>query len=152
MASAFLPFGCAFRPRRNSLAGLQVALQPLRQGAFFATCPRKTPRQPFIGGSIVRWIGWLLLSLLVAGWLATIVPLGDAESDGRLPAWRRTVDGWERPTWSTVGSGMSPPALHPAVVGALEALLTLLALLAFSPAASPKTATGGRGNPGGSHQ
>jgi len=77
----------------------------------------------------------MLLLLLVAGWLATIVPLGDAESDGRLPAWRRTVNGWEHPTWATAGSEIGPPALHPAVVGALEALLSLLALLAFSPSA-----------------
>jgi len=105
----------------------------------------------FSGGWIVRWIGWLLLSLLLVGWLAAIVPLGDAEPDARLPAWRRTVDGWERPTWSTVGSGMGPPALHPAVVGALEALLSLLALLAFSPTATDEAATSGRGNPSASH-
>jgi hypothetical protein len=60
---------------------------------------------------------WLCRSDL----LAADMPLPQPAS------WVRTVDGWERAgAWNDVPS--SPPSLHPLVVAAGQALLSLLAL------------------------
>jgi len=54
-------------------------------------------------------------------------------TENRADIWRQTSQGWLR-----YGDVLEPPleyrrpALHPAVVGALEILLTLSAMLAFS--------------------
>ena len=94
----------------------------------------------------MRWILRLLLVLLVAGWLAGKVPSAQTRSDRRLEAqrpsemqWRKTRDGWERPTWLNAQVWPSShersrrPAIHPVVVGLMEVLLVLTAALAFSP-------------------
>lgn len=59
---------------------------------------------------------------------------GDAEASavGSETGWRRTRDGWERPSRWTYRRRSRPPALHPIVVGLLETFLALAALLAFS--------------------
>jgi hypothetical protein len=81
----------------------------------------------------VRSIGWLSLLLLALGWLAAEVPLAKAPPRESLDAWRRTVDGWERPCWPTFREKVHRPSLHPLVVGLLEGLLASAALIAFSP-------------------
>jgi hypothetical protein len=49
-------------------------------------------------------------------------------------AWVRTVDGWERPSgWFAPPS--DPPSLHPLVVAAGQALVSVLALVAAEPTA-----------------
>jgi hypothetical protein len=55
-------------------------------------------------------------------------------------AWRRTRDGWELPSrWPSQRMvGANPPALHPIVVGSMELLLALTALLAFPCKALPQ--------------
>lgn len=66
---------------------------------------------------------------------ATIGPVEarpeDAAPDPKT-AWRRTRDGWERPTWWRPAGPSRRPGLHPIVVGLLELLLALGALIGFS--------------------
>lgn len=89
----------------------------------------------------VRWIGWLLLMLVVLGWLAGEVPLAGVPPQGPQEPqddWRRTASGWEhRSTW-TLQTPSAPPAIHPAVFGLLQLSLAWAALIAVS------------GNPAGS--
>ena len=83
----------------------------------------------------MRRIGWLLLIVLAAGWLAGNLPLpritagAHRESDG----WRRTRSGWEQRSWATPEAPIRRPALHPGVVGLLELFVSMAALIAFPP-------------------
>jgi len=65
---------------------------------------------------------------------ATNVLARDAEASAvrSETAWRRTRDGWERPSRWTFHRKSRPPALHPIVVGLLEMFLASAALIAFS--------------------
>jgi hypothetical protein len=55
-----------------------------------------------------------------------------ASGVGAETVWRRTRDGWERPSRWALPRKSSAPAVHPIVVGLLEMFLALAALLAFS--------------------
>jgi hypothetical protein len=95
--------------------------------------------------SLVRVVAGILALLLLAGWVVSELP---GSQSGPHPAdgspWRRTRVGWERVYWpATAAMPMRDPRLHPAVVGALEMMASVLVLLAFStnrdvrPAAGP---------------
>ena len=110
-------------------------------------------------------IGWLLLILSGLGRLAGEVPAAETpagelragQPHGREPAtnvvakdaeasavrsetaWRRTRDGWERPSRWTFHRKSRPPALHPIVVGLLEMFLASTALIAFSEAGNRRS-------------
>jgi hypothetical protein len=62
------------------------------------------------------------------------LPRRDAEASGvgAQRVWRRTRDGWERPSRWALPRKSPAPAVHPIVVGLLEMFLALAALLAFS--------------------
>ena len=81
----------------------------------------------------MRWIGWLVVILLAAGWLASEIrlPGEPALLQGGSDCWRRTRYGWQQPSWSTPEAPVWRPALHPGVVGLLELFLSVSALVAF---------------------
>ena len=94
----------------------------------------------------MRWIGWIALILMGLCWLASEVPLrGTPSVEGLESPWRRTVDGWERKSWWNKQPAVPQPAFHPALVGGLQILLVVSALVAFSgnnyqrPSHAPKT-------------
>lgn len=62
----------------------------------------------------------------------------EASTVGSAVVWRRTRDGWERPSQWSFRRRSQPPALHPVVVGLLEAFLAAAALIAFSEAGDPR--------------
>jgi hypothetical protein len=80
----------------------------------------------------VRRIGWLVLVLVVAVWLAGWLPpdAPGAKPKARDP-WRRTVHGWELCTQWPSASDVKPSPIHPAIVAALLGLVSLLGLVAF---------------------
>lgn len=80
----------------------------------------------------MRWVGWLVFLLLALGWLAAEMPLGSTRPNQTLGAWRRTVDGWERPDWAMLRGEVHRPPLHPLVVGLLEGLLVCIGLIGLS--------------------
>ncbi len=85
----------------------------------------------------------LLLGYLAYRWE---VPVALPFQDGPTTQWRRTVHGWEKVSALGITAGAADPVLdlwnthpHPAVVSALVALLSLLALVACSPTRSQPT-------------
>jgi hypothetical protein len=79
----------------------------------------------------MRSILGILLLLLGVGLLSCHIEGRSADVTGprRQSDWVRTVDGWERPlSWSP--SFVRPPAVHPLVVAAGQALCSLFALAA----------------------
>ena len=90
----------------------------------------------------MRRFGGLLVLLAAVGWLATEVrpPETPTASDRPLDCWRRTPDGWQRATWLAPQTPIRRPALHPVVVGLLELLVCLAALVAFPTGAETGTA------------
>jgi hypothetical protein len=96
----------------------------------------------------MRLIGWLLLFLVGLIWLASQLPSDTSPAPGELAAnWRRTAQGWERLALPGPAS-TAAPTFHPVIVGALEILLVLGAMLAFSSA--PKQSRRPGGNSAGS--
>jgi len=97
----------------------------------------------------MRLIGWLLLVLMGLCWLASEISLEGAQT---LPSqWRRTVDGWElKSSWARDPPDARPTTVHPAVIGVLQILLAVAALIAFS-GESGKRPSHARRNPA-SHQ
>ena len=85
----------------------------------------------------MRWIVWLLVLLVVAGWLAAEAPLlttpAPALSDSH---WRRTRDGWEQANWLHDRGAVHHPTIHPAVVATWQLLASILVLAAFAPVSS----------------
>lgn len=85
----------------------------------------------------MRPIGLLLLLLLTLGWLGRELP-GAANpsqqpTQGQFEAgWRRTIDGWEQTDHWAPEVAFHRPALHPVLVGLLEILLSLVALVALA--------------------
>jgi hypothetical protein len=79
----------------------------------------------------VRRLRWLIFALFVLPWLASnaIAPAAASEDSG---GWRRTNQGWQRMEFVPPANEYRRPALHPAVVGSLELLLTMTAMLALS--------------------
>ena len=80
----------------------------------------------------VRRFRWLIIALFVLPWLASeaIAPL--AATEDMSGSWRRTRQGWQRVECFQPPIPYRRPALHPGVVGALEVLLTMTAMLALS--------------------
>ncbi len=72
-------------------------------------------------------VGFFLLAWLVAA--ASPSTAGEA----RIDTWRQTRQGWQR-SEDFLGPPIEyrRPALHPALVGSLEVLLTMSAMLALS--------------------
>lgn len=148
-----LAVGCAHRFGFRERAGPPVANRFLptqrlavgRRAVSSLRCGSTRSRK-------MRRIGWLVLLLAAFGWLAAESP---PPADQRPPAdlsWRRTRDGWQRATWLADPIPVHRPALHPAVVGTLELLLSMTALVAFAeapprnsrPRTFPKRTTGPR--------
>ena len=71
--------------------------------------------------------------LVALVWLAERLPSEPASSSSDAThGWRRTNHGWQRLESLHRPASSEPPSLHPAIVGGLEILLTLTALVAFS--------------------
>jgi hypothetical protein len=80
----------------------------------------------------VRTIGWIAAVLLAAGWMATTIPGPTSEDRPGLDwDWRMTRDGWQRPVWMLEDRKPEESGLHPLIVGALELMLSTVALLAW---------------------
>lgn len=80
----------------------------------------------------MRLIGWLLLILLTLGWLASELPSTAVHAQAtKKTEWRRTRDGWERPTWSRATATSCRLTLHPALIALLEISLVSAVLIAF---------------------
>jgi hypothetical protein len=94
--------------------------------------------QPGIWDWNVRLIGWLLLIMVVVGWLASELPpaatppsRSAGQSEDGAVRWRRTSDGWQDSSrWVTLRP-TPRPAVHPAVIALLEVSLTLAAMIAL---------------------
>jgi hypothetical protein len=96
----------------------------------------------------MRWLGWLLVLLILIGWAASeLPPPGETRQPERpIDCWRRTRDGWERASWLLPPVTAHRPSLHPAVVGLFEMLLSIAALLALSPGPKRSPDHGSRRN------
>jgi hypothetical protein len=83
-----------------------------------------------IGELPLHRIAWILLVLVVFGWVAAELP-SQVPNDPPQPAtvWRHTRNGWEHQDHVLVRPIHEPP-LHPVVIAALEVLLTMTAMLA----------------------
>jgi hypothetical protein len=83
-------------------------------------------------GLPVRTFRWLIIALFLLPWLAgnAIAP-SDAAED-MSGGWRRTSQGWQRVELVCPPMQYRRPALHPALVGSLEVLLTMTAMLSLS--------------------
>lgn len=82
----------------------------------------------------MRLIGWILL-ILATLVLAVAQWPSECGEPSAVSQWRRTTRGWERLNIKATGianGSVRAPTLHPMVVGSLEILLTLGALIAFS--------------------
>ncbi len=85
----------------------------------------------------MRRFRWLIIAVLVLPWLANVAAapgsVGRAvASEDASGGWRRTRDGWQRIELFRPAIPYRRPALHPAVIGSLEILLTMTAMLALS--------------------
>ena len=75
----------------------------------------------------------LVVGLFVVTWLAGDAAHSSLAAEGRFDAWRQTRDGWQRSdNFLAPPIEYRRPALHPLVVGLLEILLTITAMLTFS--------------------
>jgi hypothetical protein len=79
----------------------------------------------------VQRIGWILLVLVVLGWVASELPSQPPATATPATVWRRTRDGWEHQDRVLTRPTHHPP-LHPVVIATLEILLTATAMLAVS--------------------
>lgn len=76
----------------------------------------------------MRWVGWLLAILLCGLWFASERPFGGTQS-GKSPG--KCPPEWRNTETVVRVSPAREPSLHPWVVAAEQALLSLLALAAF---------------------
>jgi hypothetical protein len=76
----------------------------------------------------MRWVGWLLAILLCGLWVASEIPRGGTQS-GKSPG--RCAPEWRKIDAEASVPPAREPSLHPWVVAAEQALLSLLALAAF---------------------
>ncbi len=100
--------------------------------------PHVALRQVLFQGIAVRRFRWLIIVVFFFPWLDNEVT-GVRGTAGRAVAvqdvsggWRRTREGWQRIELLRPAIPYRRPALHPAVVGSLEVLLTMTAMLALS--------------------
>jgi hypothetical protein len=90
----------------------------------------------------VRLIGWLLLVLVMLGWTLGEVELSSQPSDiGSGPNWRHTRDGWEQAGSWTAARPAGRPKPHPVVVGLMQLLLSVTALVALPVGSFPPAVT-----------
>jgi predicted metal-dependent hydrolase len=80
----------------------------------------------------LRKFRWLIIVLFVLPWLASDAIAPALASEDVSGGWRRTRQGWQRVELVRPAIQYRRPALHPAVVGSLEVLLTMTAMLALS--------------------
>jgi len=82
-------------------------------------------------GLAVRRFRWLIIAVFVLPWLGNEATAPAAATDDMSGSWRRTNEGWQRiDLFRPIH--YRRPALHPAVVGLLQVLLTMTAMLALS--------------------
>jgi hypothetical protein len=82
----------------------------------------------------VQRIGWILAILLVAGWLASEIPLNKAASqEGSIvqTCWRRTVNGWENSSQWDFFKVTHRPEVHPLFLSLFQCTAAT-AIAAFS--------------------
>jgi hypothetical protein len=85
----------------------------------------------------LRRVGWIVTGLVGLVWLIEELPAPKSSPQpGCATSWRRTNDGWERLETIVPPSTPSCPALHPSVLASAQALLSLLALIAWGSAES----------------
>jgi hypothetical protein len=108
--------------RRSVCLSRRVAQMPRRRTKRLATSREY----------VMRLMGWLLLALVTCAWLASELPVERAAMTDDSLAWRRTAQGWERLQVRPSEPTSDRPTLHPAIVGLLEILVPLGAMLAFS--------------------
>ena len=72
----------------------------------------------------------ILVVLALSAWHAP--PTAAAEAVVQETCWRRTSDGWERAAWVASEDRTPSVPLHPALIGAMELLLVLTVVTAFS--------------------
>ncbi len=80
----------------------------------------------------MRTFRWLILAVLLLLWLVAEATSPANAIEDMSGKWRRTGDGWQRVEFFRPPVQYRRPALHPAVVGSLEALLAMTAMLALS--------------------
>ena len=89
----------------------------------------------------MRMIGWLLLVLVMLGWtLGEVEPtstLSDAQGGSN---WRHTRDGWEQAGSWAAARPAGRPKPHPVVVGLMQLLLSVTALVALPVGSFPPPA------------
>ncbi len=74
----------------------------------------------------------LVALLLGVGWLAVEYELPSGSEPAVVESsWRRTANGWEESDRWLPTPYSAPPALNPRVVAALQAMLSVTALVAF---------------------
>ncbi|NLE39006.1 MAG: hypothetical protein GX621_13365 [Pirellulaceae bacterium] len=70
--------------------------------------------------------------LVVLGWMLSEAPVARTSLDEpTVTVWRRTSEGWQRPEDWSEPPVVRRPNLHPLVVGSLQLLVSLAALVAF---------------------
>jgi hypothetical protein len=74
----------------------------------------------------------LIIASAVLSWLACEATAPATATEDMSGSWRRTREGWQRIEGFRPPIPYRRPALHPAVVGSLELLLTMTAMLALS--------------------
>ncbi len=77
---------------------------------------------------------WLMIAVFVLLWFATEATAPAVATEDMSTGWRRTREGWQRIELLRPAIPYRRPELHPAVVGSLEVLLTMTAMLALSKA------------------
>jgi hypothetical protein len=91
---------------------------------------------PLLAGALlVRTCGSLLLALIAAGWIACRLPQAPSAPSAAVGGWRRTAEGWERPSIWRREPSLSRPPLHPILPTMLGGFVSLMAMAAFAPAA-----------------
>lgn len=85
----------------------------------------------------MRGFRWLIIAVFLLPWLASETG-GVPGTPGRAVGgedmsgpWRRTREGWQRIELLRPAIPYRRPVLHPVIVGSLEALLTMTAMLAL---------------------
>ncbi len=86
----------------------------------------------------MRRFRWLVIAVLVLPWIAGEATAPAVAVEDMSRSWRRTNEGWQRTELFRPPVQYRRPALHPVVVGSLEALLTMTAMLALSKGVSEK--------------
>lgn len=76
----------------------------------------------------MRWLGWLLATAFLLGWIACSIP-DSAAVTAEVPCWRYTRTGWEHVSQVVPPRAREDHTLHPAVVASGFLLFSVAALL-----------------------